>query len=162
MNSIKDGDVFRWYYKDDIQYRARCPNGTAYWCMDNQCFATIRDGATYLIDTYLARYGCEYLGNETKIVDIDRVDLEFICNLNKIEWINEYNIQDYDKVYNLSRQKHCYKNYAIDKGAQPSNSALIKKYKDQLASAVYDKNDAESRIQWINEELNKLGGESKQ
>lgn len=29
---MKEGDVYRWYYKDDDEYRKRLPY-TAYWCM---------------------------------------------------------------------------------------------------------------------------------
>lgn len=150
---IKDGNVFKWYYKDDAAYRAKCPNGTAYWCMDNQCFATIRDGVTYLIDTYWAHYGCEYIGNEVKIVDVERVDLEFICNLNEIEWISEYYIQDYDKVYNLSRQSRCYKHYAIDKGAQPSKVAILKKITAERDQLVRDVGHNQWRIKMLNEQI---------
>lgn len=153
MTDIKDGDVFRWYYKDDSAYRAKCPNGTAYWCMDNQCFATIRDDVTYLVDTYWAHYGCEYIGNEVKIVDPGRVDLEFICNLNEIEWISEYYIQDYDKVYNLSRQSRCYKHYAIDKAAQPSKAAILKKITAERNQLVRDVDHNQWRIKMLNEQI---------
>lgn len=150
---IREGDVFRWYYKDDAAYRARSPNGTAYWCMDNQCFATIRDGVTYLIDTYWAHYGCEYIGNEVKIVDVERVDLEIICNLNEIEWISEYYIQDYDKVYNLSRQSCCYKHYAIDKGVQPSKAAILKKITVERDQLVCDLDYNQWRTKMLNEQI---------
>lgn len=156
MTNIKDGDVFRWYYKDDSAYRSKCPNGTAYWCMDNQCFATIRDGVTYLIDTYWAHYGCEYIGNEVKIVDIERVDLEFICNLNEIEWVSEYYIQDYDKVYNLSRQSRSYKHYAVDKGAQPSKAAILKKITAERDQLVRDVDHNQWRIKMLNEQIGEM------
>lgn len=156
MTDIKDGDVFRWYYKDDSSYRAKCPNGTAYWCMDNQCFATIRDGVIYLIDTYWAHYGCEYIGKEVKIVDVDRVDLEFICNLNEIEWISEYYTQDYDKVYNLSRQSRCYKHFAIDKGAQPSKSAILKKITAERDQLVRDVDHNQWRIKMLNAQIEEM------
>lgn len=156
MIEIKDGDVFRWYYKDDSSYRSKCLNGTAYWCMDNQCFATVRDGVAHLIDTYLARYGCEYIGNEVKIVDVERVDLEFICNLNEIEWISEYYIQDYDKVYNLSRQSRCYKHYAIDKGSQPSQAAILKKITAERDQLVRDVDHNQWRIKMLNEEIEEM------
>lgn len=155
MNQIKDGDVFRWYYKDDDAYRARSPNGTAYWCMDNQCYATIRDGVTYLVDTYWSDYGSEYLGNVT-FVDVDRVDLEFVCNLNGVEFIADYYVRDYDKVYNLSRQKQCYKKYAIDKGAQVSNEALKKKYVNEYNHLHFEKEYAERRMLWLSDKIDEL------
>jgi len=44
---MREGDVYRWYYKNDEAYRQANPS-TAYWCMDNQCIAI--DGQ--LVDTY--------------------------------------------------------------------------------------------------------------
>lgn len=43
--TIRDGDIFRWKYKDDEAYRAKHnASGIAYWCLDQQCFATERSG----------------------------------------------------------------------------------------------------------------------
>lgn len=157
MNNIKDGDIFNWKYRNHTEYCEKLRgSGTAYWCMDQQCYATIRDGVTYLVDTYWSDYGSEYLGNRSRILDLDKVDLEFVCNLNEIEWISEYYIQDYDKVYNLSRQKNCYKKYAIDKDAQPSNKALLAKYKRNLETAFYDKQSAEHRIETLIKDIAEL------
>lgn len=156
---IRDGDIFNWQYKNHAEYCEKLRgSGTAYWCMDQQCYATIRDGVTYLVDTYWSDYGSEYLGSEVRILELDKVDLEFVCNLNEIEWISEYYIQDYDKVYNLSRQKNCYKKYAIDKGVQVSNGALKKKYLTEYNQLLSEKNYAENRIAWLDGELIRLEG----
>ena len=33
---MKDGDLFRWYYNNEIEYRQKhAGSGTAYWCMDS-------------------------------------------------------------------------------------------------------------------------------
>ena len=45
--SLREGDVYTWYYKNDMEYRQACSGGTAYWCMDNQ--AIVHNGN--LIDT---------------------------------------------------------------------------------------------------------------
>lgn len=154
---IRDGDIFRWSYKDDEAYRAKhSGSGTAYWCLDQQCFATERSGVIYLIDTYWTDYSAEYLGSETSYVNPDRVDLEFICNLNEIEFINEYEIQDYDKVYNLSRQKNCYKKYAIDKGVQPSKEAILKKITAERDQLVRDVDHNQWRIKMLNEQIQEM------
>ena len=35
---MKSGDVFRRYFKNDMEYRQKHSGcGTAYWCLDNQC-----------------------------------------------------------------------------------------------------------------------------
>lgn len=154
---IRDGDIFRWKYKDDEAYRAKLSgSGTAYWCLDQQCFATERSGVIYLIDTYWTDYSAEYLGSETNYVNPDKVDLEFICNLKDVEFIHEYEMNDYDKVYNLSRQKNCYKKYAIDKGAQPSKAAVLKKLEGQLQRAHEDLRSAEWSIERISKQIEEL------
>lgn len=154
--NIRNGDVFRWYYKDDKEYRSKCPNGTAYWCMDNQCYATERSGTIYLVDTYWSDYGSEYIGNEVKLVDVDKVDLEFVCNLYEIEFIADYYVQDYDKVYNLSRQKGCHKRYAKDTGAEFSNEALKKKYISEYNHLHSEKEYAERRMLWLSDKIDEL------
>lgn len=153
--SIREGDVYRWYYKNDTEYRASCGGGTAYWCMDNQCYATERSGEIYLLDTYWIDYGQEYIGNEVTYVDPEKVDLEFVCNLHDVEFI-KYGMEDYDKVYNLSRQKGCYKAFAVDKDATVSNKALHAKYQRELEKAESDKRCAEWDIERYTKLLSEL------
>lgn len=154
---IRDGDVFRWQYKDDEAYRAKhIGSGTAYWCLDQQCFATERSGVIYLIDTYWTDYGAEYLGSETSYVNPDKVDLEFLCNLKHIEFINEYDVQDYDKVYNLNRQKNCYKKYAIDKGAQASKAAILKKLMNERENLIRERTYSDWRLTQLEKEIKEL------
>lgn len=82
--------------------------------------------------------------------------MEFVCNLKDIEFINEYETQDYDKVYNLSRQKHCYKNYAIDKGVQPSKAAILKKLEGKLQRAHENLRSAQWSIERITKDIEEL------
>lgn len=162
MNSIKDGDYFTYSWKPGFG-----PSTDSYWCRDRRCVARAdQHGDIVLIDTYnywpfkdreydTDIFTYEGLAREySKYVTEDKFDIEFICNLNDYEFIEEWEKDDYDNVVYVGYQ--CTKKWAKPKGAEVSNSALIKKHKDQLASAVYDKNAAESRIQWINDELNKL------
>lgn len=159
MVNVKDGDIYTWKYKNDLEYcEKHRGSGTAYWCLDQQCYATIRDGVTYLVDTYWSDYGSEYLGNVT-YVDIDKVDLEFVCNLNDVEFIADYYVQDYDKVYNLSRQKHCYKKYAIDKGSEVSNKALLVKYVKEYNDLLSQKEYIESRLLSLSDKIDELESE---
>lgn len=142
--SLREGDIYKWYFKNDAEYRAKCGGGTAYWCMDNQC--VVKNGE--LVDTYWD--GVNSLlrtSSNSTTLDSDKVDLEFICNLNDIEFIEKYQIEDYDKVYNLSHQKGCYKVFAIDKGAQVSKKALRDKYHKLLGEAEYQKRSAEWDIE---------------
>ena len=141
MSELKEGDVYKWYYKDDLEYRRKCSGGTAYWCMDNKCI--VRSGE--LVDTYWD--GVKRASSSSNILDPEKVNLEFICNLSDIEFIKEYQIEDYDKVYNLSHQKGCYKVFAIDRDAQISNKALRAKYSKLLEQAEYQKRSAEWDIE---------------
>lgn len=143
MTELKEGDVYKWYYKNDAEYR-RNNSSTAYWCMDNRC--VVKNGE--LVDTYWE--GVNSLlrtSSNSTILDPEKVDLEFICNLNDIEFIKEYQIEDYDKIYNLSHQKGCYKVFAIDKDAEVSNKALRTKYSKLLEQAEYQKRSAEYDIE---------------
>ena len=141
--SLREGDVYKWYYKNDAEYRAKCVGGTAYWCMDNLC--VVKDGK--LVDTYWDGVHLNKFSSGSAILDPEKVDLEFVCNLNDVEFIKEYQIEDYDKVYNLSYQKGCYKVFAIDKGSQVSNKALRVKYSKLLEQAEYQKRSAEWDIE---------------
>ena len=88
-------------------------------------------------------------------IDLNKVDLEFVCNLNDIRFIYKWQTEDYDKVYDLSRQKRCYPCFAIDKGAEVSNKALLVKYQHHLQKAESNKRSAE----WDIERYTKLIGE---
>jgi hypothetical protein len=152
MTDLKEGNVYKWYYKNDAEYR-RNNSSTAYWCMDNRCI--VRNGE--LVDTYWSGVDSEYPSSNSHYLDADKVDLEFICNVNDVEFIKKYEIEDYDKVYNLSYQKGCYPCYAIDKGAQVSNKALRTKYQGLLDKAHSDKRSAEYNIEYYSKLIEELG-----
>ena len=90
-------------------------------------------------------------------LDIDKVDIEFVCNLNDVRFIDKWQVEDFDKVYNLSRQKRCYPLYAVDKGAEVSNKALRTKYQGLLDKAHSDKRSAEYNIEYYSKLLKELG-----
>lgn len=152
MNNLKEGDIYKWYYKNDAEYR-RNNSSTAYWCMDNRC--VVRDGE--LVDTYWSGVDSEYPSSNSHYLDPDRVDLEFICNVNDVEFIKKWETEDYDKVYNLSHQKGCYPCFAIDKGAQVSNKALRTKYQGLVEKAESTKRGAEWDIEYYSKLIEELG-----
>lgn len=139
---MREGDVYRWYFKNDAEYR-RNNSSTAYWCMDNQCI--VRSGE--LVDTYWDGVDLNRLSSSSYFLNPDKVDLEFICNVNDVEFIKKWQTEDYDKVYDLSYQKRCYPCYAIDKGAQISSKALRVKYSKLLEQAEHQKRSAEHDIE---------------
>lgn len=162
MIEIKEGDVFRWFYKNDSEYRAKhSGSGTAYWCMDNQAVAFNYNDKLVLVDTYWdgPDYNLIRVSDNTKFLDIDRVDLEFICNINDLQGLQSWGIEDYDEVYNLSYQKGSYKVFATDLEAYrkgPSKSAVLKKLETQLQRANGDLRSAQWSIERIEKEIEGL------
>lgn len=149
---MKEGDVYRWYYKNDAEYRQKSPS-TAYWFMDNQCI--VRNGE--LVDTYYDGVDLMRLSSNSNYLNPDKVDLEFICNVNDVEFIKKWQIEDYDKIYNLSHQKGCYPCFAIDKGAQVSKKALHAKYQGLIEKAESTKRGAERDIEYYSKLVEELG-----
>ena len=155
---IKEGNVYRWYYKNDQEYREQ-NRTTAYWAMDNQCVAVNRDDCIYLVDTYWCGLEPRLIGQNDTVVDPDKVDLEFICNTNDVIGLHSWEVEDYDVVYNLSWQKGCHKEYVTDAEAYkkgPSKSAVLKKLEKQLQRAHEDLRSAQWSIERINKEIEEL------
>lgn len=156
--TIKEGDVFRWHYKNDAEYREQ-NRTTAYWCLDNQCVAVNRDDCIYLVDTYWCGLEPRLIGQNDTVLDPEKVDLEFICNTNDVIGLHSWEVEDYDVVYNLSYQKGCYKEYATDAEAYkrgPSKTAVLKKLEGQLYKAYIDKHSAELSIEWVTKQIEEL------
>lgn len=152
--SLREGDIYKWYYKNDAEYRQKSPS-TAYWCMDNM--AVVHNGN--LIDTYWLYMDKERIveSSSCHYVGVDKVDLGFVCNLNDVRFIDKWQIDDYDKVYDLSRQKRCYPLYAVDKDAQVSDKALRTKYEKLLYDAYSEKRSAEYIIEYYSKLIEELG-----
>lgn len=154
---MKEGDVYHWSYKDNLEYHKKhAGSGTAYWCLDQKAFVKEENGEIYLIDTYWQSYDQKYIGSSSHCLDINNVTLEFICNLNDIRFIRDYEKEDYDVVYNISRQKGCYPVYAVDRNAQVSNKALIKKYQYALENAKSDLKSAQRDIEHYTKLISEL------
>lgn len=148
---MKNGDVYRWYYKNDEEYRKQhSGSGTAYWCMDNQC--VVVDGKLY--DTYWC-YNLETFSSNCKVLDVDRMDLEFVCNLNDIKFIHKSEADEYDIVYNLSYMKSCHERYAVRKEATKSNEAIkrkiLKKILDNKDEIAYLQREIERQEKQLEE-----------
>jgi hypothetical protein len=124
MIELKEGDVYRWRYTDEIIARRRghVTSGTIYWCEDQQ--AIVRNGTLY--DTYWAGHRLSPCGDQ-HAKNLADVELEFVCNWNDIEYIEPHAVKNYDAadVFDLSYQHGCYKYFAIKKGAKPSTAAKL-------------------------------------
>ncbi len=151
---MKDGDVFRWYFKNDVEYRKKhAGSGTAYWCMDNQC--VYREGKG-LIDTYWTGLEVEYSSDSPKYVTEEEADLEFVCNLEDVEVIHKSEVDEYNKVYNLSYQKGCYPYFAVDKGVGKSKKAILANKEAEIQQAEDEIRYLQNRVKWLTEEIEEL------
>lgn len=149
--NIKLGDVFFWSYKEPGY------DQFTYWCKDQKAVAVEGyDGNIVLVDIYWGGVFKRSVGQNDYVLDLDKADLEFICNINDIRVIREYEVRDYVKVYNLSNQNGCCKVFAVDKQAQVSNNALLKKYQEDLADACYRKRSAESDIERLTNKIEEV------
>lgn len=154
---MKDGDVFRWYFKNDAEYRKKhAASGTAYWTMDNQC--VYREGKG-LIDTYWSGIDGKYSSDCSKYVTEDEADLEFVCNLNEVEFIWEQSKDEYDKVYNLSHQKNSYKVYAVDRGVGKSKADILAKKERELVDVKSELEYLQRKVVRLAEEVEQLSSE---
>lgn len=151
---MKNGDVFRWYFKNDTEYRKKhSGSGTAYWCLDNQC--VYREGVG-LVDTYWGSLTDQHLSSQATILDEEKIDLKFVCNLNDVEFIHKSVADEYDKVYNLSRQKGSYKVYAVDRGVGKSKKAILAKKERELANVKSEIEHLQRKIITLTEEVKEL------
>lgn len=161
--NIKDGDYFSYSWKPNIG-----TSSDPYWCRDRRCVArTDKHGDTVLIDTYnywpfndkgkedTNIFTHEGLAREySKYIDVNRFDLEFICNLNDYEFVHEYAKDDYEGVVFVGYQ--CTKKWAKPKGSGVSKVAVLKKLEAQLQRAHEDLRSAEWTITRINEQIEEI------
>jgi hypothetical protein len=160
--NIKDGDYFSYSWKPSLG-----PSSDSYWCRDRKCVArTNSHGDIVLIDTYnywpfkdgkedTTIFTHEGLAREySKYIDIERFDLDFICNLNDYEFVHEYAKNDYEGVVFVGYQ--CTKKWAKPKGNDVSKAAVLKKLEAQLQRTHEDLRSAERTITRINEQIEEL------
>lgn len=155
---MKNGDVFRWYFKNDAEYRAKHANsGTAYWCLDNQCVYWEGIG---LVDTYSSGLTGQYLSSNATILEEEKIDIEFVCNLDDVEFIHKSEADEYDKVYNLSHHHSYRPHFAVDKGVGKSKKAILVKKERELADVKSEIEYLQRKVVWLTEEIATLSVES--
>ncbi len=160
--NIKDGDYFHYSWKPNLG-----PSSDPYWCRDRKCVArTDRDGKFSIIDTFnywpfkdgkedTNIFTHEGLAREySKYIDVERFDLEFICNLNDYEFVHEYSKDDYEGVVFVGYQ--CTKKWAKPKGSEVSKSMVLKKLINECDQLVSDVEYKQWRISQLNEQIGEM------
>ena len=161
--NIKDGDYFSYSWKPNLG-----PSSYPYWCRDRRCVArTDKHGDTVLIDTYnywpfndkgkedTNIFTHEGLAREySKYIDVERFELEFICNLNDYEFVHEYAKDDYEGVVFVGYQ--CTKKWAKLKGSGVSKAAVLKKYVKEYNDLLSQKEYIEGRLLSLSDSIDEL------
>lgn len=141
---IKINDVYRFFYNEK-KLKKLCD---AYWCFDGQLIVkSDNHGNLLLVDTY-------YWGENKSFTLEEALEcgtLEFVCNLDEVEPIHEYEICDYEDkdIFNLSRQHYCYKQFYKRKGATKS----IEKIKQNINNKI---SDLEEQVRFNEDEIKTL------
>ena len=121
MNNFKEGDFYRWSYKDEIL------RGTTdlYWCKSRIAYFN----GDYLHDTYWSSSSSQH------IVDPDKVDLVFMGNIFDYEKISEHEKQYYDikDILDISHPNNRLgDNLFVRKGASRSKDIMLVKLQEQI------------------------------
>lgn len=140
---MKVGDVYDFRYNAEETKKRFEP----YHCFDGQLVVKERsDGTLYLEDTYWTSQNVCFTPDDAEKLGT----LEFRCNLNDIDYIDEYDLKYYDDsdIFNLSYQHGCYKRYAKRKGAERSKKkmerVLSRRIEENAHKIVWLENDIKS------------------
>lgn len=132
---MKPLDVYTWEYKNEAEYLDKHKySGTAYWCLDRQLVidenGDFRDTYKASISDWEIREDCFQSCTLLNKDDIEIVD--YVCNLNDVEFVDKWYKDQYDVVYDLSHHHYYKKLYAINKGAKVSNKKMLENKKKEL------------------------------
>jgi hypothetical protein len=119
MSDIKDGDIFRWSYR----------NGGSTWC--KSCICIANNGI--LRDTYWSHSGDGAAWTYKEAAE--KLNLRFVANLAELERRRESDADYYDDadIVNLNHSNSTSGNFYIRKGAMRSKAKMQKILIDRIA-----------------------------
>lgn len=155
--SIKPGDVFRfsWHYDESKQHTDRM------WCFDGKLVAHQAGDGILLVDTYWdggQRVHSDAGKRFTPEEAFKAGSLEFICNLNDVEPVKDYECRWYDKedLFDLSYQHRCYGRYMKRKGAKKSKEAMRRALAEDRREVEENLRAAVHKLEWIARSLQQI------
>jgi hypothetical protein len=129
--AIREGDVFRFQWSE-AEYAKVRPGGDLNWCFDGQL--VMRNGKLW--DTYWGFDGFSCDSKWFTKADAEaRGTLTFVCNLNDVEIVRDRSrLRYFDDAdcFNLCYQHGCYKQYAVRKGAQRSQTKMLSEVEEKV------------------------------
>lgn len=153
---MKSLDVYTWVYKNEAEYLDKHRHsGTAYWCLDGQL---VVDEDGNFRDTYKASMSDWEVGDgcfqSCTLLNKDVIEIvDYVCNLNDVEFVDKYFKDEYDVIYNLSHHHHLKKLYATNKGAEVSNEKILENKKKELEDKMGELRYLMHTIEALVEEL---------
>lgn len=151
---LKLNDYYNFRYNEAETKRIFEP----YHCFDGKLIVKENYKKEFiLVDTY-------WSSSDNRTFTLERAlnegTLEFVCNLDDVEEIKQYDLIYYadEDLFNLSYQHGCYKRYAKRKGAVRSREKMLRIIKERISEAEYKLRSAQNSI----EQLNKVFEEVKE
>lgn len=149
---IRDGDVFRWRYKDERPDDRRPYN--RYHC--KSMIAVAKGGL--LIDTYWSMAGDNSTcwSYETAV---DVLELERLGNFAELEKRPEYDREHYDDadIVDLNHSNSSRDNFYIRKGAPRSRTKMLAVMSERVANAEREIGSAQRRLELARAKLAEVG-----
>ena len=116
--NFREGDVYRFAYSEAERERANKGwSGSLHHCFDGT--VVVRGGK--LVDTYWDN------SNQGRVVTPEQGTLTFVCNLNDVRQVKEYETLQYDgaDVFDLRYNHGCIKRWMVRKDAVPSKERML-------------------------------------
>jgi hypothetical protein len=113
---LREGDVYRFRYSEAERTRWRTD---PYWCFDGQL--VVQNGV--LVDTYWGFDGF----SDRRVVKPHEGELIFVCNLNDVRDIKEYEVRHFDEsdIFNLTHHAGHRKRFVVKKDAAVSSERML-------------------------------------
>lgn len=146
-------DVYKFRYSEE--YTASKKPSDLYHCFDGTLVEKEHDGKAYYQDTYWSGNDNRVFGSMQEM--LDKGSVEFLCNLDDMEEIEEHQAKYYSKddVVYLSIHKGYRSKYLIRKGTERSKEAILcgirEKIMDIESNIEYEKRKLESLRKSIEE-----------
>ncbi|MCK5600288.1 hypothetical protein KAR91_00285 [Candidatus Pacearchaeota archaeon] len=144
MNKMKEGDIFRWSYKEPIE-------SYAYHCKSR---IAIFNGER-LVDTFWGYGDNTYWAEEDAI---DKLNLVYVENMSNLECINEYEIKNYDPedIINLNHSNSSEGNVYKKSKAIYSKTAMLGYVEDEILEKKRQMENAERMIMLLEKQQKEI------
>jgi len=149
---FRENDVFNFHYKPDEAKKLFEP----YHCFDGTLVVKkYSDDKIYLVDTYWSSGDSRTFTPEKAI---EQGELTFLCNLDEMIEIKEWETLYYDDADIVKMYIHAghRSRYLIKKGTQRSQAKMLQSIKQKIEDEHSKIRSAENSLKWHNETLKKI------